>query len=185
VPVADLRTSTSLKENKNNVLALCEEKKKLNLGSGTDIREEYVNIDIQSFPGIDIIADATNLSFIPDESIDYIVAQHLLEYVPRPLTIKTLNEWWRLLSFRSVLEIRVTDVGLLVKGLYLNQVSKEMGVHDEMVMSMLYGKQLDMYDIRYNGFTSEFLQGVLTGVGYRIIGVAHEDYDVIISAQRI
>ena len=171
----------------DKVLELFKGKDKLNLGCGIDVREEeYINIDIQPLPDIDLVADVMELHFIPDGSISYIVAQHLLEYIPRPRMVETLNEWKRMLSVDSVLEIRVTDIGLVTKQLYLNdQVSKEMGLHNEMVLSLLYGKQLDEYDTRYNGFTSEFLQGVLTGCGFKIIGVVHEDYDVIISAMKL
>jgi len=167
-------------------LELCIEKKKLNLGCGTDIREEFANVDIQALPDVDLVADVMELDFIPDRSVDFIVAQHLLEYIPRPRMVETLNEWKRILSVNSVLEVRVTDISLVVKQLYLNEkVSKEMGLHSEMVLSLLYGKQINDYDIRYNGFTSEFLQGVLAGCGFRIINVAHEDYDVVISAQKV
>jgi len=166
-------------------LRLCAERKKLNLGCGTDIRDEYVNIDIQSFPGINLIADVSDLNLISDESVEYIVAQHILEYIPRPRMVKTLNEWRRVLALGGVLEVRVTDMGLVTKQLYLNEVSKEMGLHTEMVVALLYGKQIDDHDTRYNGFTSEFLQGILAGCNFSIIGVTHEDYDVIISAKRV
>jgi hypothetical protein len=183
----DVKTGTRQpsEEELARILELIDEKGKLNLGSGADIREEYTNIDIQPFKDTDIVADVMDLSFIPDESIEYIVAQHILEYIPRVAMVDTLQEWKRLLFVGCVLEVRVTDIGLVTRQMYLNQISSEMGMHDEMVISLLYGKQLDSYDIRHNGFTSEFLQGILVGVGFEIIGAVHEDYDIIISAKKV
>lgn len=155
---------------------------KLNLGCGADARPGFVNIDIQSFPGVDIIQDVSALAQFTDSSVDFMVAQHLLEYIPRPLMIKTLTEWFRILKPGAPLEIRVSDLSKITQSLYLNGISDEMGLHHEMVISMLYGKQKNIHDIRYNGFTSDFLQGVLVGLGYTLNFVVSEGYDVIITA---
>lgn len=157
----------------------------LNLGCGTDTRKDYFNIDIQPFPGVDLISDVCDLDIIESDSIEYIVAQHVLEFLPRRKTLDALKEWRRILKPFHNLEIRVPDIGRITQNLYLNSVSKEMGLHDEMVLSLLYGKQLNEFDVVRNGFTSEFLQGVLTGIGFKIIGVVFEDFDVIISAQKV
>lgn len=97
--------------------------------------------------------------------------------------IGTLLEWKRVLKLGCDMEIRVTDISKLTRALYLNQVSNEMGLHHEMVLAMIYGAQTNQWDIRYNGFTSDFLQGVLTGIDFTIIGVAFEEYDVILSVR--
>ncbi len=157
---------------------------KLNLGCGIDIRPGFVNIDIQSFPGVDLIADVSLLDEFKDESVDFLVAQHVIEYIPRKVLIPALLNWRRVLKPKAPLEIRVTDLSNLTKSLYLNDISQEMGLHHEMVISMLYGKQKNPYDIRYNGFTSDFLQGLLTGLGFELNNVVKEDFDVIITVVR-
>ncbi len=155
---------------------------KLNLGAGTDIRPDFLNVDIKNLPGINIVSDASNLPSLEDNSVEFIVAQHLLEYIPRANMTMALHEWKRLLKKHASLEIRVTDFAQLTKALYLNTVSPEMGLHHEMVLALIYGHQIDKNDIRFNGFTSEFLQGVLTGVDLKIINVVIEDYDLIVTA---
>ncbi len=155
---------------------------KLNLGSGPDVRAGFINIDIQPFAGVDIIQDASVLTQYANESVDFMVAQHLLEYIPRPRMVATLTEWLRVLKPGAPLEIRVSDLSKITQSLYLNSISDEMGLHHEMVISMLYGKQKNPHDIRYNGFTSDFLQGVLVGLGYTLNFVVSEGYDVIITA---
>ena len=158
------------------------DKVQLNLGCWKDIRPDFVNIDIQDFPGVNRVLDATKLAEFADNSVDFIVAQHLLEYIPRKQMLPALSEWHRVLKQGCPLEIRVTDLATMTRSLYLNSVSDEMGIHHEMVIALLYGKQKDTFDIRYNGFTSDFLQGVLTGIGYTVINVVSEEHDVIITA---
>ncbi len=157
---------------------------KLNLGCGPlDIRPDYLNIDIQKFEGVGLVTDVRTIP-LESNSIEYIVAQHILEYIPRKDMIPALQEWKRLLKPGSNMEIRVLDIGLLTKAMYLNQVSSEMGIYHEMVLSLLYGAQISEHDLRYNGFTTEYLQGVVSGCGFITIGLVHEGYDVILSVQK-
>jgi len=83
-----------------------------------------------------------------------------------------------------LLEIRVLDIAAVTKALYLNSVSKEMGLHHEMVLALLYGTQDNVYNTKLNGFTNEFLQGVLTGLGLTVVHTVEEDYDIIITAKK-
>lgn len=155
---------------------------KLNLGAGEDQRPGFKNIDIRSLPGLDYIQDVVTLNQFENNSVSFIVAQHLLEYLPRKSLLPFLTECRRVLRNKAALEIRVTDYSLLTKQLYLNDISKEMGLYHEMVLALLYGKQEHEYDIRYNGFSSEFLQGVLVGAGFRTINLAKEDFDIILTS---
>ena len=158
---------------------------KINVGCGEDIRAGFINADIQNLSGIDLSIDCRNLNIFDDESIDFIVAQRLLEYIPRRDMLSTLKEWYRILKPNGCVEIRVTDISFLTKSLYLNSISSEMGLSDEMVISLIYGQQLSEYDVKYNGFTSSFLQGVLTGCGFTIIHSTKEDIDCIITGQKV
>jgi len=158
---------------------------RLNLGSGEDNRSNFVNIDIRNLPGIDIVTDAANLKAgFANDSVDFIVAQHLLEYIPRNKMLPALTEWKRVLKPGALLEIRVLDIAAVTKALYLNSVSKEMGLHHEMVLALLYGTQDNVYNTKLNGFTNEFLQGVLTGLGLTVVHTVEEDYDIIITAKK-
>jgi hypothetical protein len=159
-------------------------KLKINAGSGEDVRVGFINTDIQNLPDIDLLLDCRDLGIFDNESIDFIVAQRLLEYIPRKDMLPTLKEWYRVLKPYGCVEIRVMDISLLTKALYLNGISSEMGLHDEMVVSLLYGQQLSEYDVKYNGFTSSFLQGVLTGCGFTVINSEKEDFDCIITGQK-
>ena len=157
---------------------------RINLGCGNDIREKSLNIDIQEFDGVDFVCDARDLKEIADNSVKFLVAQHLLEYIPRADMIKALKEWYRILLPDGRLEIRTTDISKLTQALYLHNISPELGMTDEMVISLLYGQQFDSYDIRYNGFTSSFLQGILKGIGFTIEHNTYEDLDFILTVKK-
>jgi ubiquinone/menaquinone biosynthesis C-methylase UbiE len=170
-------------EDVKKFLKIVESKRKLNLGcGGIDIRPDFVNVDIQMFKGMDAAINAFDLRVMNDDSVNFIVAQHLLEYIPRQHMVTAILEWKRILEPEGMLEIRVTDLSQLTKALYLNSVSSEMGFSDEMVISLLYGQQLDAFDIRCNGFTPHFLQGVLVGLGFRVVSLVAEDLDFILTA---
>jgi ubiquinone/menaquinone biosynthesis C-methylase UbiE len=180
----DFQNDNLLKSNTYKLNQLIQEKNKLNLGAGTDIRKDFVNIDIQKFPGVDAIIDVIDLSPIEDESVDFIVAQHLLGFIRRKDMLPALTEWRRVLKPHGVLEIRALDISKLTQAMYLNHISPEMGLHNEMVISLLYGQQLDDYDIRYNGFTPSFLGGILVGCGFGITNNVIEDMDFILTAKK-
>lgn len=156
---------------------------KINLGCGEDIREGYINADIREIPGT-IKMDACQPLPYEDNSVDVILAQKLLSYIPRAKLLPLLKEFYRTLKQGGTLEIRVTDLSLLTKALYLNNISKELGLHHEMVVALIFGKQSHQYDIKYNGFTSELIQGLLAGVGFKVHNVVNEEYDVILSCTK-
>lgn len=157
---------------------------KVNLGSGEDVRKGFLNIDIRDLKGVNFVADVRDLKEIESDSVLFLVAQHLLEYIPRADMLSTLKEWYRILKPKGRLEIRTTDIAKLTQSLYLNNISTELGMTEEMVLSLLYGQQLHEYDIRYNGFTSLFLQGILKGIGFTIEHNVYEDLDFILTVKK-
>jgi predicted SAM-dependent methyltransferase len=157
---------------------------KINAGCGADIRPGWINCDIQPFAGIDFVADIRKPGWYRGDTAEMIVLQKVLEYIPRSSTLDVLKNIHAILRKEGVLEIRTTDLAAVTKAMYLNQVSREMGLNCEMVISLLYGKQQNKYDVKFAGFTSDFLQGLLVGVGFSITNAVSEDMDVIITAQK-
>jgi len=82
---------------------------KLHLGCGNIHIPMFINIDIVETPATDLVMDITNLSEIPDESIDLIYACHVLDYISRHKIADTLFEWNRVLIKNSTIEIAVSD----------------------------------------------------------------------------
>ena len=71
---------------------------KLNLGSGKRPKEGYINIDIHSFPEVDIVADITKGLPMEDSSVDYVYSEDWLEHLPPESKIPVMNEIWRVLK---------------------------------------------------------------------------------------
>lgn len=73
----------------NFIKRLGSEKKLLNVGSGNSILEtdaNCINLDINNFPNVNIVADAHKIPF-PNDSFDYIFANALLEHVKNPFIV--------------------------------------------------------------------------------------------------
>lgn len=79
--------------------------KKLNLGCGTDIRIGWINLDIADLEGVDVVHDINELPLpFQDNSIDYILAQDILEHLEYAKLLKDLH---RIMKPNAVIEIRV------------------------------------------------------------------------------
>jgi SAM-dependent methyltransferase len=65
------------------------EERKLHLGCGRDIKSGWINLDHIAGPGVDVVADLDDCANTPlpfeDDSIDEILASHLIEHLKNPL----------------------------------------------------------------------------------------------------
>jgi len=68
---------------------------KLNVGCGMDVREGYVNLDVQQLPGVDVVHDLTVLPWpFDNDSFDEVLVMSVLEHLPN--TVATMEEIWRI-----------------------------------------------------------------------------------------
>ncbi|MDF2114708.1 hypothetical protein PY365_03920 [Roseiarcaceae bacterium H3SJ34-1] len=82
---------------------------KLNLGCGPHMLEDYLNVDTQEMPGVDIIADVANLPFEPGE-VQEILASHLLaRFSAEQVHQALLPHWHRILMPGGTLVIVAAD----------------------------------------------------------------------------
>lgn len=85
---------------------------RLNLASGQrPFLKPWVNIDIkeQGYP-VDILTDVNNLHMIEDESVDVIVAHHLVEHIAIHELDSYITEWRRVLKKDGSLAVFVPDI---------------------------------------------------------------------------
>jgi hypothetical protein len=59
-----------------------EAKPRLNLGSNNDLRSDYINVDIEDIPDLDVRANVLNMPFLPIAKAEEILAYDLLEHLP-------------------------------------------------------------------------------------------------------
>lgn len=168
----------------------------LNLGCGKDEKffstdeEKWINIDIEKTSITDIIMDATKLSMCDNNSIDKIVAYHLIEHFGFGEFKRAIVEWWRVLKQGGSLLIECPDLEEIMK-LFLNSELRVkyilpiqlpgVGYKDigPALISHIYGGQGDPYDFHKSGYTKEYLTGVLTGLFTDFVfGESHKDYKV-------
>jgi len=85
---------------------------KLNLGCGMKKKKGFVGIDIRPFEGVDHVLDVgkDKLPF-EDNSIRYILADHLLEHLYPEQLFYCIEECWRVLKPTGVLHVRVPKAG--------------------------------------------------------------------------
>ena len=78
---------------------------KLNLGSGRDTKEDWINLDSARLPGVDIVHNIEKLPLpFRNEELDEILCQDILEHIEYIPTLKDLH---RILKPGGKLTIRV------------------------------------------------------------------------------
>jgi len=85
---------------------------KLNLGCGGNILPGYINIDTKQYDDSVMLMDVKDLIF-PNESVEEILAESVLEHISVFDTQETLWEWWRVLETNGKLEIVVPDFDVI------------------------------------------------------------------------
>ncbi len=87
---------------------------RLNLGSGSLVRDGYVNVDTRPLDGVDVVADIANLPFGPGEVAE-IHSEHLLEHFPEEVLRRRLLPYWvSLLKPGGTFSAVVPDAGTML-----------------------------------------------------------------------
>ena len=78
----------------------------LNVGCGSDIRHNYINLDKVPLPGVDVAWDVMRFPYpFEDDRFDSILLINVLEHIPD--TIRTMEELFRISKPGAVTTIRV------------------------------------------------------------------------------
>ena len=88
---------------------------KLHVGCGTKCLDGWTNLDIMDRPNVDIVSSAHELPQLKDDSVDEILAEHLLEHFTFYEAQRALSEWFRVLKSGGKLTIEVPDLLSLCK----------------------------------------------------------------------
>lgn len=80
--------------------------RKLNLGSGKDIRYDYLNLDKIKYPGIDVLHDLEKYPYpFPKNTFSEILAKDIIEHIYD--TYEVLRELHRITKPNGIIKIRV------------------------------------------------------------------------------
>jgi len=140
--------------------------KKINLGCGFDHREGYLNIDFLENHKPDLLANVLQLDALPGNFYDEIVAQDILEHLPRTSTKKALVHWNRLLRNSGKLILRVPNVLGIAE--LLRAPENQVLFRQEELIRDLFGTQAYSGDFHLTSFTEITLRNYLCLSGFEV-----------------
>jgi len=157
-------------------------KLKLNLGCGNEKLEGYVNIDIVKTDATDLVVDAVTLKGCKENSVDEIVAYHLIEHLSYMDFQKALTTWYRILKPGGKLIIECPDLEKLC-ALFLkcnfSQRWESYSPGNPSLAVHIFGNRGDgtIYDFHKSGYTKDFLSFMLSSFFKNIqFTTPHKDY---------
>jgi hypothetical protein len=107
--------------------------------------------------GPDLLADVRKLGFLPAQYYDEILAQDVLEHLPRTDTLRTLAHWNRPLRMGGTILVRVPNV-LGVAALLVRPENQDLAKQEELILC-LFGTQAYTGDFHFTSFTPSLLEG--------------------------
>ncbi len=146
---------------------------RLNLGCGLDRRQGYVNVDRVPEHHPDLVCDVTWLAPIGDRTAAEVLAQDVLEHIPRAQCPTALREWNRVLADDGVLALRVPSLEHLLR--LLVREDRQDAREQERLIQNIYGTQGYEGDFHFNGFTEASLRSQLDGAGFIVRSLVLRD----------
>lgn len=110
---------------------------KLHLGCGTQIFEDYINVDFKRLDGIDVQADIRWLPF-KSNSFELIETYHAIEHIPRQQIESALEDWFRVLKPNGELIIELPDFNQNCRD-YLKAIEKKDWDSANIHLMFIYG----------------------------------------------
>lgn len=149
---------------------------KLNLGSGPEKKEGYVNVDVMD--GADLVHDLTNPLPYPSESVDEIFASHIIEHFSPYEWPAIKKDWYRVLINGGLLYIQCPDVIKASRQfLYSTDFAPYHSVYHKRWscwVLAIYGNQFEPGQLHRNGFDLIKLSKELEEAGFIIEGGGHK-----------
>lgn len=136
-------------------------KKRVNLGSGNDYLEGWINVDIDPNTKVDVVADLSKGFPFQDQSINEIKASDILEHFTKEDGLVFLQECYRVLTNGGKIFIRTHDLYAIYKSF-----SK-----DPLVMAhFIYGdtSETGIFGAHKYAYSKESLEFTLNKIGFKV-----------------
>jgi hypothetical protein len=88
---------------------------RLHVGSGTEYREGWLNVDLNPLTNPDIVSRAEDLPMLEDGSVDEIEACHLFEHFTYTEAVTALAEWFRVLRPGGELTLELPNLAACIE----------------------------------------------------------------------
>lgn len=137
---------------------------RLNIGSGADYKEGFINIDKYE-KSADANWDIFNLP-LRDASVAQIISYETVEHISMQQTIPLFKEWFRVLKNDGQVIITVPDIVNLCENLI--KEPEDLWNHARM-----YGNQAHEGQFHKAGFTPKILFNAFGYAGFRIVNTAY------------
>lgn len=136
--------------------------RKLNYGCGQDKRAGYLNVDMNPDCEPDVLVVDNDMSALGRESFDEIVANDVLEHIPRTLTSQVLLDFADLLSDGGTMRLQTSSILAVA-----DQIAKDDSFRGHYLWThCLFGTQAHVGDYHLTGFTDTTLTVHLLAAGF-------------------
>lgn len=146
--------------------------KRVNIGSGRDIREDYINVDHRQIDGVDLVADVRELPFKAN-SLEEIFASHVVEHFTERDAKKILAYWFTLLKKGGALRLIVPNIDAMARGYANGEVTWEQ------LHSVVLGGQDYESDHHFNQFSLESMEKLakqaIPGASFTVVEAARRN----------
>lgn len=131
--------------------------KKLNLGSGSHILEDYVNVDHRAIEGVDLVSDIRDLP-LEVNTIEEILVAHVVEHFTDLKMNDIITYWYSLLKSGGFIKVIVPDIESMIYGFTKGDIS-----WDNLRQVVLGGQDYNS-DYHFNMFSERYLIDYVTSV---------------------
>jgi predicted SAM-dependent methyltransferase len=136
---------------------------KLHIG-GEQKKKGWKVLNIQKKDNVDFIGSITDLSQFENNSIEEIYASHVFEHVLQSEVNKTIKGIHRVLVDGGKFYVSVPDMDILCRIFIDPKAPLKVKYH---AMKMMFGGQIDKFDIHYFGWSHQFMIDFFAHAGFK------------------
>lgn len=192
----EINTLNNYEINKNKAILLSNETKKIQIGCGKNLLNDYINIDLNE--QCDVYWDIRKGLPFENESLNEIFSEHVFEHMDYPISAnKFLSESYRTLRKEGYIIIGVPDCDYPLKDIFNNddsnmKIAKERWYKNRAIVLDTMNTNLDylnyvmrdqLYDKKYHphywGYNKENLTLLLKKHGFKNIEIWKPDINII------
>lgn len=143
---------------------------RVNLGCGDELLDGFVNVDLRTDCGAQVVADVARPCFAPG-SVEVIAAFDLLEHFPDNRTCRILRAWWEALADGGVLFLRVPNLVGLSRA-----IVDEVRPRRQLIRNIYGGHRWGpdgAWDTHHTGWGPDDLADVLRTCGFEVLENDH------------
>lgn len=150
---------------------------RLNLGSGNDYREGWVNVDVAGDYRVDVIADLSKPFPFAADSVDEILASDIVEHFTKEEGEKFLRECYRVLKVHGKLTIRTHNI---------YQIFQQFKNDPDVLIHFLYGntEETGVFGAHKFAHTEKTIRTLLERIGFRVLTIDKETTNFLINAEK-